>query len=310
MPHKTSGYADKGEQTNYHAPRDWARWLIAAGLLAFAILVLVSRYLPNLTERVKFFTENALSLCVLAAIVVQAYIYRRQWEVMKTQEGVLERQAKSFEAQVAAMQEQLTAMRKQADSMEGTLHQTSRIVSQNDRAIWAAEDGLRIAEESAQIAREDTFHAQRAYLSIADVSIQNAPRGATFLLTIENTGNTPANDAQILVTGDVRDRPPEPGRKQLDWDSLGLIGPRQSVQRFVLVEYNPEQRQLMLDLKARLYCWGIIRYQTFGVTPNLEFCVNQLFGGDRAGPCPGGNRETWEQEDEEEEGESEREQPN
>ncbi len=59
------------------------RRIIIAGLILLVTLLLVSVFLPNMSERVKFFTVNALSLLVLLAIVVQAYIYRGQWEVMQ-----------------------------------------------------------------------------------------------------------------------------------------------------------------------------------------------------------------------------------
>jgi hypothetical protein len=58
-------------------------WIFAAGLILLGVLFVVSVFLPNMSERVKFFTVNALSLLVLLAIAVQAYIYRGQWEVMQ-----------------------------------------------------------------------------------------------------------------------------------------------------------------------------------------------------------------------------------
>lgn len=57
-------------------------WILILGGLLLAALLFASILLPNLSERVKFFTVNAMSLSVLVAIVVQAYIYRRQWKVM------------------------------------------------------------------------------------------------------------------------------------------------------------------------------------------------------------------------------------
>lgn len=74
--------ADKNEEGVSHAGL-W-RILLAGAILLVALLFL-SVFLPNMSERIKFFTVNALSLLVLVAIAVQAYIYRRQWAVMKEQ---------------------------------------------------------------------------------------------------------------------------------------------------------------------------------------------------------------------------------
>ena len=65
-------------------PISLRRILLVGGILLAALLV-VSVFLPHLSERVKFFTVNALSLLVLFAIALQAYIYRRQWETMERQ---------------------------------------------------------------------------------------------------------------------------------------------------------------------------------------------------------------------------------
>ena len=67
----------------------WLFWFVLAGAVLFLALLVVSVYLPNLTERVKFFTANALSLLVLVAIVVQVYINRRQWDSMREQADIM-----------------------------------------------------------------------------------------------------------------------------------------------------------------------------------------------------------------------------
>jgi hypothetical protein len=74
---------------------------ITAGLV---VLLIVSVFMPHLAERVKFFTASSLNLFLLFAVIVQAYIYRRQWEVM--------------EDQWKAVKDQAEIMRKQARSMD------------------------------------------------------------------------------------------------------------------------------------------------------------------------------------------------
>ncbi len=59
--------------------------IVALGGILFAALLVVSVFAPNMSERIKFFTVNALSLLVLLAIVVQSFIYHRQRDVMERQ---------------------------------------------------------------------------------------------------------------------------------------------------------------------------------------------------------------------------------
>lgn len=87
MPENDQANSDakKAQSDHNRAPDAGLRWIVGAGILGLLILFFVSVYLPNLTERAKFFTGNALSLLVLGVITVQAYIYRKQWEVMQWQ---------------------------------------------------------------------------------------------------------------------------------------------------------------------------------------------------------------------------------
>lgn len=85
--------ADKNPSHAAHTPQKFVavglRRIILATLVGLGILIAVSIFLPNLKERVKFFSENALSLTVLAAIAVQTYINRKQWESMDRQVQIM-----------------------------------------------------------------------------------------------------------------------------------------------------------------------------------------------------------------------------
>src|SRR5438094_6873661 len=98
-----SNRPNKKNDSSSHAGLWWI--LIAGGIFLVALLVL-NIFLPNLTERVKFFTVNALSLLVVAIIAVQAYIYRRQW-------GAMERSLERTDKVIDKMQGQLEAMKEQ-----------------------------------------------------------------------------------------------------------------------------------------------------------------------------------------------------
>jgi len=65
-------------------------------ILTLGIVVLVMLLIFTFAQasgRIPFFTQNFLSLLVLVAIATQAYIYRRQWEVMERQGNEIERQS-------------------------------------------------------------------------------------------------------------------------------------------------------------------------------------------------------------------------
>jgi hypothetical protein len=69
-------------------------WRVVGGaLLGVVILGAVACLLPNMKDRMKFFTDATLSWLILVVVAAQAYIYSKQWKVM-------ERQAKSADESV------------------------------------------------------------------------------------------------------------------------------------------------------------------------------------------------------------------
>src|SRR5215210_3495245 len=105
-----------------------------------------------MSERVKFFTVNALSLLVFIAIAVQAYIYRRQWE-----------------------------------AMEDSLAETRKIVDQNERAVKVAERGIEVAQNAAYIEQRAYVGIQRMTVEGLDEG-----RCPILNITWINGGKTPA----------------------------------------------------------------------------------------------------------------------
>jgi len=65
-------------------------WIFLGGLLIVIGLGIYSYFYPNVTERFKFWVGTSTQALILTAIVVQIYIYRRQWEAMRTQAGHME----------------------------------------------------------------------------------------------------------------------------------------------------------------------------------------------------------------------------
>jgi hypothetical protein len=144
-------------------------WIVGAGLLGLLALIFVSVYLPNLTERAKFFTGNALSLLVLGVIAVQAYIYRKQWDTM-------ERQWKAM--------------------IDG-LEKTQTLVQQNQLAVEAAGRTATASEQGLEIGRKSMVYEQRAY--VGEVTLEQSNENSNAILKFENTGKHAAEEVKAFV---------------------------------------------------------------------------------------------------------------
>jgi len=81
--------------------------IVVVALAVISGLIFVGFYFTVTTERVKFWTESFLSAFVLAAIIVQAYVYFRQRDEMQRQRE--------------AMREQLEAVREQTKVIDKSL---------------------------------------------------------------------------------------------------------------------------------------------------------------------------------------------
>jgi hypothetical protein len=148
------------------------RWIIIGGCIATVALLLLSVFLPNLTERVKFFTVNFLSLLVLVIIAVQAYIYKRQWE---------------------AMQESLS--------------QNERAVRASETQAIASQSSAKAAERMIEITQQAYIASERAYIGIREITMGSFSVGQipTLNVTWYNGGKTPASRFRAipyLVFGD------------------------------------------------------------------------------------------------------------
>jgi len=85
--HHNSNHSTKSQ--HQITPVGW--WITIGAIAIFSVLVLFAIFHPNMAERIKFVSANTLNLLILVAIVIQAYIYRRQWEAMERQVKVAER---------------------------------------------------------------------------------------------------------------------------------------------------------------------------------------------------------------------------
>jgi hypothetical protein len=93
MPGKKDSISKKSQQVSDNKPIMWA---IVAAILGLVILIVVGKFfVTQQSESIRFITVNALSLFVLVAIVVQAFIYHRQRDVMERQLKAAEKAAEA-----------------------------------------------------------------------------------------------------------------------------------------------------------------------------------------------------------------------
>lgn len=137
---------------------------------------------------------------------------------MKEQSDTFKTHSGAMAMQINAMEGQLTAMQDQAQSMRDSLGQTSSLITQNERAVIAA-------EQSIEIAQENTIYAQRAYVMVTSTEAIHIIGPDILRLKIENSGNTPANDVEILNQVTFLEESPKQCAYPPCWSQLGVIAP-------------------------------------------------------------------------------------
>lgn len=74
-PHQT-------QPNNESLSRGYVWRIVLYSSIAYAILLGLSIWWPNLAERTKFFTNSGLLLALLIVAIAQVLVYHRQWQVM------------------------------------------------------------------------------------------------------------------------------------------------------------------------------------------------------------------------------------
>lgn len=168
MPNSNNRDGENSKQNPHYKPVMWA---ILIAIIGVAILAVVGKFFVNEhSEKIRFVTVNALSLFVLLAIGVQAYIYRRQWEVMERQLGQTDQIINKMQGQWDAMQEQSGLMRD---------------------ALVETRKGVEIAERSLIL-------GTRAYVGINSIRV-DLIKTKRVHVKLGNTGKLPAEDVKIFV---------------------------------------------------------------------------------------------------------------
>jgi len=213
------------------------------GFAALAVL-LVFTFVQR-AGRIPFFTENFLSLVLLMVIVVQSYIYRRQWEAM--QEGLIE---------------------------------TRKMVAQNERSVKAAQDTVILTERALRIGSRAYFFVYEATLESGISSGQYPLPNVVF----KNSGKTPAFKHRVRLEqdffgGEALEKARKgimPDMRPMSGKGLGIVGPgsythiRPERQRWK----RPEDEELAIKGEIEFYVWGLICYSDiFGEEHSSKFSL-------------------------------------
>lgn len=265
MREKEQADSDSGDsnKNDKDATNTYYWKLVFFGALAFLALIFVSVNLPYLKDRAKFFTENALSLSILIAVIVQAIISNRQWKAMT--DGL-----------------------KRTDK---ALLQSKTLVDQNAQSLKIAKIGIDAAEKSA-------IYANRAYVVAKVRAVGNM--SYQFQIWIQNLGNTPANNVHVSYAYQVRDKPPHDDTEEpvvfndefTKTESLGLIAPDGSHQTIETprIELSELDDGRLNSGKLKLYCWGRINYEDiFNRKWHTYFCFVASETLRQSYPCTYGN---------------------
>lgn len=283
----------KPDDTDNRTSRGWLLSIGGLTLLLLLVVCWVGFWIFHVyTDRAKFISDGWLNVLILAAILLQVYIYFRQRDVMKEQWQAMQASLDRTDRVIEKMQSQLDEVQKQSGLMESSLAQTRTLVEQNERAVQAAEANVKTIEETSRFINQ-------AYLT---VTIEKIEEGFEFHFRIENSGNTPANNVRVWFNCRMDVKPPYNvlDGEQVVYDNpdenrigLGLIGSKGS-QRF----QTPKRDSQFLEGEwnkwqlgqIQYYCWGKIYYRTmFDDNRETRFCFFQKRGYPNGFPCEYGN---------------------
>ena len=216
-----------------------------------------------------------LNTLLFVGILIQAGIYWKQLEKMRSTLGEIRKQGKTLRNQAIGTLSQARFTRE-------ALIETRRLVAQNERAVKAAEDSVEIA--------------QRAYVMVDSASAEYySDTLVTIYCQLMNFGNTPAKTVYVISRTEFRELEPAGWSKEgVDWteNSGMIIAPHSALDRkAVHLQISAEQLGLLSERKLKLYLWGLIRYKDiFGQTRYTHFrLVHHPEQGERFSYCEDGN---------------------
>jgi hypothetical protein len=245
---------DKANNNHRSARYNGLWWIAIGGIICFLALLFGGIYHPNLTERVKFVTVNALSLLVLVVVAVQVLFNRRQWDVMKRQWEETQRGIKSAEeSSISAQRAYVVAKIEDIGQRDSTLQFRLRI--ENGGNTPANNVCVFFASELRESPPWDMASKQFLEMPEKQISFDTSLSHAERLGVIAPNGSY-----QIVSTPETSFKSPA------------------EYQRFGYGELN-------------FFCWGRIVYEDiFSQKRHTDFCFFQSQKKPFGYPCEHGNK--------------------
>jgi hypothetical protein len=289
-----------GEGNNSVSPR-WLLWIGLFTLLLLAVVVCLGYWLFSVrADRAKFIVDGSLNVFILAAILLQVYVYFRQRDEMQRQREAMDESLKRTDKVIETMTTEAGIMAAQAEIMRQSFLQTSQLVEQNERANEATARSIETAEKT-------TIYAQRAYITVKSISMTKFIVGEPVEVTIifVNSGNTPAYKVNTYSRGGPREEPFRFSVAEIKHEgsqhgthSKGILAPLGDTTTQVFSSGFPLTDDGLKLTKTKPYhAWGVVFYQDiFKRDRWTQFCY--VWRPDEGGfhICPECN-ETDDQED-------------
>lgn len=247
QPRRQSRIQDTETKEDHELSKKEIKVVAGAGIAGLIFLFLIAWLLLPLSAKIiPFVVAGALPLFTLLAVIYQAIVYRRQWNVMQ-------RSLRQTEQIITKMQSQLVAVNAQTDVMRKSLAESEKMTAN-------AKDGLVIAQTNAE-------HAQRAYVTVVKCKIERRGDLTGFSLTFENSGNTPALEvsADVLIDAGMTEPRMPDGKLTDNYTTLGLLAPRVTETVFFPLgrELTYDEQKDFADPNVDFHWWcrGFIHYR-------------------------------------------------
>jgi hypothetical protein len=181
------------------------RVVVGAGIGGLGFLFFVAWLLLPLSAKIiPFVVAGALPLFTLYAVIYQAVVYRRQWNVMQ-------RSLRQTDRVIEKMREQMIEIRSQTKAIQDSVVESQKLVAHTEK-------GLKISERN-------TLLSQRAYVVVS----KREAIETGFWITVENSGNTPALEVAmktITQPGFMAPKVPDWGNAGDSITWIGVLGPK------------------------------------------------------------------------------------
>lgn len=262
-------------------------WILAGTILIWLFLVALAIFHPNMEERWKFGAGSTLSVLVLVAIIIQAFIYKGQWDAMRAtlaqheRASIQEQLHKEFERVV--MVEQHGAMGR---SLQASIIQIESMMEHNESVLKIMQGQLDTMREQTVISRKAVTAAElsakaaqesahtMAFVERPDITLvlklDNLEVGKPIQMQFEvfNAGRTTAYNFGIHISGDWK-KVPFDGVLDYGKPKPEATEPiRPQTRKYVHPEWN--YRLTLEDLyslqsrNVQLFIYGIMWYEDGG----------------------------------------------